>query len=244
MQGIGFRLTDYPYLLIVCGFMTLFVAGVWLCPRRHRRAMILSALLSMPFSLASFFFDPAYWHPVRIIGDRIGIEDMLFSFSTGGIVWLFSIWPIRRKMSTALNAARILKKTALLCATLVVIYTIVSYSGVGVMAAVLISTGLFAPGVLYFRPSFKRVFLAGIVGFTVFYLVMVKLCFMFFSDFINLWNLNALWGFFLWGIPIEEIAWAAIFGGTWPVVTAYIFDLHDYESRRERFQLVKLEAGS
>ncbi|MDZ7697880.1 MAG: hypothetical protein U5R49_13465 [Deltaproteobacteria bacterium] len=55
--------------------------------KAHRKPLLLSGLLSAPCSLTTFYFVPEYWRPVRLFDLPIGIEDTLFSFSTGIIAW-------------------------------------------------------------------------------------------------------------------------------------------------------------
>lgn len=232
---------DYPYFLIVCALMTLLAVVLLLCPIKYRRSLLISSLLSTPFSLASFLFDPEYWHPERLFGGRIGIEDLLFSFATGGLVWLFAIWPVHRRISLNLEFKKILKRNIVFVVPACMLYLVLWHVGVGVMTATLISAGLYAPFILFFKPLLKPVFLAGIAGFTIFYLIFIKASFLFFSDIITLWNPGRLWGILFWGIPVEEIAWAVVFGGTWPVVMAYFFDLTFlYDRRRSSSQVMKI----
>jgi len=215
---------SYPYFLITCVLMMFFAAGVLLCPKRHRLPMLLSALLSTPFSLASFIFDPGYWHPVRIIEYPVGIEDFMFSFATGGLVWLFALWPLHRKICFNLKAGTIMKRNAAFVIFGSLIYILLWYSGIGVMAAVLISSVLLTLLVLYVRHDLWPVWLSGLTGFTLFYLLFIKACFMIYPNSIDLWNIHALWGYYPWGIPLEELVWAAVFGGGWPVIMVYVLD--------------------
>lgn len=225
-------LMNYPYFISVCVLMMLFAAGVLVCPRTQRVPMVLSALISTPSSLASFFFDPEYWHPVRIIDYWVGIEDLMFSFATGGLVWLFALWPLNRKIRFNLKADIIFKRNAVLVIFGFLIFTILRHSGFGVMAAVLISSGLLTLILLYLRHDIFPVWLIGFSSFTLFYLLLLKAFLLFFPNFIYQWNAHALWGYYPWGIPLEELAWAAVFGGVWPMMMLYIFDAMPHTRKR------------
>jgi len=37
------------------------------------------------------------------------------------------------------------------------------------------------------------------------------------------WNSEALWGPTVFGVPLDEVAWAAAFGLAWPLFAAYLF---------------------
>ncbi|MEW6600562.1 MAG: hypothetical protein AB1499_06290 [Nitrospirota bacterium] len=220
----GRTLMDYPYFLITCVLMIFFASGLLVIPKRHRLPMLLSALMSTPFSLASFLFDPDYWHPVRIIEYPVGIEDFVFSFSTGGLVWFFAVWPLHRKICFNLKAGTIIRRNITYVLFGSLMYVIFRYNWFDVMTAVLISAVLLTLHVLYLRRDLWSVWLCGFTGFTLFYLLLIKISFVFFPDSIHLWNTHALWGYYPWGVPLEELAWAGVFGGGWPVVTAYVFN--------------------
>jgi hypothetical protein len=38
------------------------------------------------------------------------------------------------------------------------------------------------------------------------------------------WNPHNLWGPRLFGVPVEEVAWALAYGAVWPLFMAYVFD--------------------
>ncbi len=80
-------LSHYSY---ACASMALaFMAAAALAgaPKDHRRPMLLSGILSAPLALAAPTFVPVYWNPVRLFPYAVGIEDVVFSFSNGAMLW-------------------------------------------------------------------------------------------------------------------------------------------------------------
>jgi Lycopene cyclase len=214
----------YNYLLMVIVLIVFFLGGLVVCPRKQRFPMILSAFFSTPFSLASFAFVPEYWNPVRIFEFPIGPEDLMFSLTTGGIAWLLAICWIHQNIHIKLQSSTILKRGFLGVLYGSTIYTILWYVGVGVMSSVLISSIAVILLILYLRYDLWPIQLLGIACFTVFYIVFIKLGFTVFPEAIKQWKVSSLWGSSIWGIPLGEIAWAATFGGGWPLMMAYLFD--------------------
>jgi hypothetical protein len=67
--------------------------------------------------------------------------------------------------------------------------------------------------------------LTGMSTFTVIYTAVLFTIFTLWPEFIGQWNTENLWGVSIMGIPLEEIVWAAAYGGVWPILMAYVFDL-------------------
>lgn len=214
----------YNYLLMVLGLIVLYLGGLVVCPRKQRYPTILSALFSTPFSVASLVFVPEYWNPVRIFEFPIGMEDLMFSLTTGGIAWLLAVCSIHKNIHIKLQLSTMLKRGILGMLYGSTICTILWFSGVGVMSSFLISSIAIILLILFLRYDLWPIQLAGFACFTAFYIIFIKLGFTVFPEAIQQWNVNALWGYSIWGIPLEEIAWAAIFGGGWPLMMAYLFD--------------------
>ena len=64
-------------------------SGLYLAFPRHRRAMLLASLLTMPFGLTEPLFVPEYWNPPSLfdLAQRTGfdIESLIFCFGIGGV---------------------------------------------------------------------------------------------------------------------------------------------------------------
>ena len=62
------------------------------------------------------------------------------------------------------------------------------------------------------------------ISFIIFYFIFIKVGLMVFPEFLQQWTAKNLWGPDVWGIPLDEIAWAAGFGAVWPLIIAYLFN--------------------
>jgi hypothetical protein len=93
-----------------------------------------------------------------------------------------------------------------------------------VTATLVVSVGLLIL-LLGRRISLWRLALAGLVTFTPIYLIEEKLQFAAWPNYLSYWNSGGLWGTLVLGIPLGEIAWAAVFGAVCPVVIASVLDI-------------------
>jgi hypothetical protein len=218
-------LSAYPYLAWSLVLMAAVGAGFAVCPARQRRPMLLSGLLAAPLALvSSSAFVPDYWKPVCIAQFLASPEDILFSFASGGIVWLMAAGFLRTRMAVDVRPKRLVRRY-LLCTVLGLVLSLgCVLSGARPMtAAIVVGLGL-GVALLWRRSDLWPMAMAGLVGFGAFY--SAWLCGVSFATpwFCDQWNAEGLWGPRLRGIPLEEYVWGAGFGAVWPVFAAYLFD--------------------
>lgn len=89
--------STHPYLAFSLLLLGVFLVGLWTVPQ-PRRPTLLAALGSAPSALVSVFFVPEYWQPTRVATLLTGLEDIIFSFATGGTMWLLGAWPMRHRL--------------------------------------------------------------------------------------------------------------------------------------------------
>jgi len=209
---------------MVLALAAIFMAAFLACPRTQRRPMILSGLLSCPFSLCSFLFDPEYWHPLRIIDFPFSPEDILFSFTPGGLLWFVVISLMRADISLHIHIRIVLTRYRITVLHGSIVYAVFWLAGIGVMSAALIGIASVLGYTLWLRRDLWSISGIGMVGFTAAYAIFIKITFLAFPAFHWQWNVGAMWSTLLWGVPLGELAWAVMFGSTWPLVAAYLFD--------------------
>jgi len=214
----------YAYLITSLAFLVLFIGGLVVSPRRIRSSIVLSAFLSAPISFASLIFVPGYWNPNRIMHFIIGPEDFIFSFSTGGIAWVMAVWFVRHKMIFNFEKRSIIRRYIKFIVIGSIINLFFLMMNVGIMFSTIITVVILGLWILFQRLHYWFISVSGLIGFTVCYLILLKLSFYFFPDFIYQWNFEHFCGLFIWGIPFEEIIWSMACGSVWPLITAYLFD--------------------
>ena len=220
----SFSITNYPYLILGLVLLMLFAAGLILSSAKQRWPMVVSGLLLMPCSFASIVFVPEYWNPVRIVTFLTGPEDLLFAFTTGGIVWLLATWSLRNYIDLELQPRLIIRRYLIVFLIGLSVSAMSLLAGFGVMISAIfgiLSVGIF---ILCLRKNLWPIQCIGMISFIIFYLIIIKVGFMVFPEFLQQWTAKNLWGPDVWGVPLDEIAWAAAFGAVWPLIIAYLFD--------------------
>jgi len=214
--------TQHPYL-----WTSLFLAALCLIGLRlathQRKPALLSAMFGIPGAAYSLVFVPAYWSPARITPWPIGVEDVLFSFANGGLVWLM-VAARNPEVRLAIDAVTVTKRLLALTAVFVLLLLTTIQMGVPVMHAGLFSAAIILGTVLWLRPRYWQLAARGTVTFGVFYSVVLLGASRLWPDALSWWHHEVVSGILLLGAPAEEIAWAVAYGAVYPLVMAFCFD--------------------
>jgi hypothetical protein len=211
----------HPYLAGSLAICLAAVASLAMAPAQLRRSVWIAALLSMPFTLVSLDYG-AYWHPTRLWGLRLGLEDLVLCVSSGVFLWSLPAgqgasrvhvrmsWAImfRRYFAATLGGGIFVGICRLWGAT-------PSFSMFAAMAAVSL-------GILMHQAGYWRLALAGSLSYLTLYTTILKCSWSAFPHFSSEWNWAGLCGVTMMGVPLEEIAWAAGYGAVWPLIMAYV----------------------
>jgi hypothetical protein len=216
----------HPYLFANLPLLAAVLLLPRLTPNRdYWRAGVLGGLACTPFSLAELTAR-GYWRPVLLGGMGFGVEDLIFTYTAGAAAWLAAAYWSRETCVASVCELRI----AILRMMPWAIPTTAVGLGLGWAGMDHITSTLIpAAGCLLFllcrRASLWRLALAGVISFTPLYVLTVKLQFAAWPMYISYWNADGPWGTLALGLPRGEIAWAAMLGALWPVVTASALDI-------------------
>lgn len=190
---------------------------------RHRRSMVWASLFTAPFGLTEPLFVPEYWSPPSLFDlartTGFDIESVIFSFAIGGVgAVLVNVLTGRQAEPMPPGERHHPRHRLHLLALLspFVVFPILwllpwnpIYPGIVAMAAGAAAT-------VVCRPDLLRSSLAGAGIFTGYYLVLLVGLELTAPGYIErIWNLDALSGGTLFGLPVEELLFAASFGGYW-----------------------------
>lgn len=220
------RLSLNPYLFLSLILLCACLAGIYLLAQ-YRRAILIAAILSIPAAASEILFIPEYWSPLRLTDFVIGVEDIIFSFSTGGIAWIIVCLIFGNKISYSINSTRIFfRYSALVMLGLTMLFITHNYVKWGVMNEALLGIG-FVGFILLIKTRFRLINVAAVGSslLAVYYFINLLITFTIFPEFASCWNANNLWAIFVFRIPLEEIAWAFALGAVWPLAMAYVFDM-------------------
>ena len=189
----------------------------------HRKQMWQTSLLMAPFGLTEPLFVPGYWNPPSLfeLAQRTGfdIESIIFSFAIGGVgAVLYNITTRKRleplpKDEWHRSRDRwhrwALALPFVLFPALYFLPWNAIYAGIAAMIA-----GAFAA--VLCRPDLKSNTLAGGVLFLAIYTIFLLGLKWSAPGYIEqVWNLEALSGILIYGLPLEELLFGFAFGLFW-----------------------------
>ena len=190
---------------------------------QHRKQMLWTSLAMAPFGLTEPLFVPEYWNPPSLfeLAQRTGfdIESIIFSFAIGGVgAVLYAI--ITRKHLEPMRSEDLQHSRdrwhrwalATPFALFPILYFLpwnVIYAGIAAMVA-----GTAAA--VWCRPDLKSNALVGGVLFLLIYTIFLLGLKWTAPGYIEqVWNLKALSGIVIYGLPLEELLFGFAFGLIW-----------------------------
>ena len=207
---------------------SLILLGIWgvvfLVRTRVRKEMFRLSLFTMPFGLTEPFFVPEYWSPPSLfdLAARTGfdIESLIFSFAVGGLgaamyETVVKVKHIKMTESEMQEERHKFHPYGLFSPLVVFIplYLLTDLNPIYSVSIAMLVGGGFA---IYCRPKLTKKILVGGVLFLWLYFVF----FLFFNMLRptavgEIWNLEAISGIHIKGVPIEELMFAFTFGILW-----------------------------
>lgn len=196
-----------------------------------RREMLISSLLTMPLGLTEPIFVPEYWDPPTLfnLAESTGfdLESLVFSFAVGGLasVCYERIFPVHRTpmgMTQRHHPRHRWHRVALLSpmATFLVLYRADGFNPIYSVIIAFLVGGLFAG---YCRSDLLRKMITSAVLFGLLYLVFFLSLVRVHPGYVSqVWNLQAISGVLLLGVPIEELLFALSLGFLWSSVYEHV----------------------
>ncbi len=214
---------------------SLILLGIWLIifilRKSVRKEMFLVSLFTMPFGLTEPLFVPEYWSPSSLfnLASQTGfdIESLIFSFAIGGIgaVIYETLFKVRHlKMSKhEMHKGRHRFHLLALFSPIIVFLPLQIFTNLNPIYSVSIAMFIGGFSAIFCRPNLKKKVLIGGVLFLGLYFVF----FLFFNLLYpyaveEFWNLSAISGILILGIPIEEFIFAFTFGMLWSSVYEHV----------------------
>jgi len=216
---------NYVWLLWSSAFLIPWLVAYLAFPRQ-RKAMLWASLFTMPFGLTEPLFVPAYWNPPSLfdLAQRTGfdIESVIFSFSIGGIgAVLYNLLTGRAPAALPIveRAAERHKFHAWALAVPFVAFPLLYPFHWNPIYPAIIAMTLAALASIFCRPDLAPKMALGSILFLAYYtLFLLGLEWTAPGYIERVWNLPALSGLGIAGLPIEELLFAAAFGAYWSSV--------------------------
>jgi hypothetical protein len=209
-------------LLVVWAVVFLFLGD-----RERRKTMFVVSAWTSLLGLTEPLFVPAYWSPPSLFDlaqrTHFDIESLIFSFAIGGIVFSLYDW-IFRKQDVAISPmerhdprhryhlSALLAAPAIFFALLFVPHLNPIY----VAAIAMVAGGL---ATWYCRPDLKRKMIASAFLFLALYFLYFLTLIAAYPGYVErVWNLAAISGIIVFGVPLEELMFAFSLGFYWSSV--------------------------
>ena len=189
----------------------------------QRKVMLLASLFTMPFGLTEPLFVPAYWNPPSLfdLAQTTGfdIESLIFTFGIGGVGAVLYNVAVGRQLAAVTDTERHLPHHKLhgwALAMPFVSFPILYVFPWNPIYPAIVAMLAGAVAAIWCRPDLARKTWVGAILFVAYYTVFLVGIEWTAPGYIErVWNLGALSGVNVVGLPIEEFLFAAAFGAYW-----------------------------
>ncbi|WP_422022415.1 lycopene cyclase domain-containing protein [Pyruvatibacter mobilis] len=189
----------------------------------HRRVLIWSSLFTTPFGLTEPLFVPEYWSPPSLfdLAQRTGfdIESLIFCFGIGGIGAVLYNLLTRQRLEPTLRTERRHARhrfhvwaIAAPFVTFPILYLLPwnpIYPAIAAMAIGAAATVLCRPDLV------QKTWIGGLLFLAYYVVFLIGLEWTAPGYIARVWNLEALSGLGIAGMPVEELLFAITFGAYW-----------------------------
>lgn len=216
----------YNYAYLIGSLLLLVVWFVLFLARpAMRKKMLLVSGLTAPFGLTEILFIPKYWEPLTLFDlaarFRIDIEAIIFSFAVGGIAAVayefVSGQGEVRLPHRVQHQARHQFHTLAVLSPIAVFAFFALLTPLNPIYSAIIGLTFGAAATAWCRSDLAPAIQRGALIFTAIYFVIFWLTFVFlFPGYVPMyWKLTSLTGILVFGVPLEELLFAAALGAMW-----------------------------
>lgn len=212
----------YVWLVWSSAFLVPWLVLLLRLPH-YRTVMMWSSISTMPFGLTEPLFVPRYWNPPSLfdLAQRTGfdVESLIFCFAIGGVgvvLYDFVTGAILKPIEVRERAARRHRHhRAALLAPIVAFPVLVILPWNPIYPAI-VTMMLGGAATVACRPDLKFTTLIGGSLFALYYAAFMLLLEWSAPGYIErVWNLRALSGVMIAGMPLEELLFGFAFGTYW-----------------------------
>jgi hypothetical protein len=215
----------YSYLV---GALIFWAAWI-LCSilgKNYRSEIRWGTLIAAPMALTSILFVPQYWTPPSLFNldqkIRVGIEDFLWAAAVGGIASVVGELLLKETL-TALRSQPRKRHYAPFVFIVVFFISLELWHPHKTMINTIVSFAVGAVVIAYLRSDLITLMFTSAASFTLLYFFLFLCVLFLYPDFVHrFYNIPNLLGFYLLGVPIEELLFAATGGAIWSVTYEYV----------------------
>ena len=220
---------QYVWLTWSGAFLIAFLL-VFIVSQHHRRVMLRAGLATAPFGLTEPLFVPEYWNPPSLLdlAQRTGfdIESLIFAFSIGGVaVVLYDrlTGRIPARVPESARSARRHRFHSIALLTPALVFIVLAPLPWNPIYPAILAMALGAAAAGWCRPDLLTKTLGGGLLFLAYYAVFMLGLVITTPGYVeHVWNLPALSGLLVIGIPVEELLFGFAFGLYWASIYEHL----------------------
>jgi hypothetical protein len=229
-----------PWLTFALLFLAVWLIVFLLAPSL-RKEMLWVSIFTMPFGLTEPLFVPEYWTPPSLfnLAARTGfdIESLIWCFAVGGLgaVLYEALFRMsHRTMSTTERRAnRQWVHPYAILSIIPIFLSLELFTSLNPIYSSTIAMVIGAVATAFCRPDLiKNIIGGGLMFLTLYFTAFFMFTLAYPGIIQRVWNLPALSGIIIVGIPIEELLFAFAFGLLWSSVYEHIFWLRLTKKKR------------
>src|SRR3989338_1449230 len=207
---------------------SLLFFGIWIvifiAMPRVRREMFFVSLFTMPLGLTEPLFVPEYWNPPSLFNlaatTGFDIESLIFCFAIGGIgAVLYEAIFKGRYLKMSKHERRTKKHKFhifVLLSPIIIFLPLQLFANLNPIYSASISMFIGSIAAIFCRPDLKKkIIIGGILFLGLYFLFFLSFNIIYPYAIEKFWNLSAISGVLILGIPIEELLFAFTFGMLW-----------------------------
>ena len=224
-------LTRFHFTWLAWSLILLFIWGMVryrIRSREIRREMLVVSVCTSFLGLTEPLFVPAYWDPPSLFdlawNTGFDLESFLYSFAIGGIGYALYmvVFPVGHEPPVPRDErldARHKYHLPLLFSTPVVFFLLIAGTHLNPIYDAVIAMVLGGMTTWYCRPDLvKKMFVSAVLFCSLYAAYFSSLILLFPGIVRQVWNLPAISGILIAGIPVEELLFAFAFGFYWSTV--------------------------
>lgn len=224
-------LMQYAWLIWSLGFLVVWLV-LFLLRQDLRREMWLMSVVTMPLGLTEPLFVPHYWNPPTLfhLAQKTGfdIESLIFSFSIGGVGSVIYKLIVKTRMVVVAQSEKHQRRhrwhSLILMSPIILFLLLALFTSLNHIYCAVIAMFIGALATLYCRPDLRYKIWVGGGLFLGFYAVFFLSLTWVLPDYVvHVWNVKALSGIFVFGVPVEEFLFAFSFGMLWSSLYEHVF---------------------
>ncbi len=186
--------------------------------------MVWASILTAPFGLTEPIFVPEYWNPPSLFNlaasTGFDIESLIFSFAIGGIAAVLYEAFVKvehSKMSHhEISSSRHKFHKLVLASPFIVFLPLYIFSSLNPIYSASLAMVVGAVATVLCRPDLtKKIFIGAVLFLALYFVFFLSFNLVYPGIVEQVWNLQAISGVLVLGIPIEELLFALAFGGLW-----------------------------